>query len=190
MDPLRRRPKLIAGCDAAFDNNLAIGVVVIMLYPQLNILESVRRERQVRFPYIPGLLTFREGLVLLDCFRALHHAPDVILFDGQGMAHFRMLGLATHLGILLNKPSIGCAKSRLTGTHEKVGPQRGAYAMIKNSKSEIIGMVLRTKDHVKPVFISAGYRIILQEAKRIVLTSTQGFRLPEPLRQADHLTRS
>jgi len=189
ISPLTKQPLLIAGADASFNKKTAIGIVVVMTYPKLEVLETVRKEQPIRFPYIPTLLAFREGPVLLKCFQSLKKEPDLIIFDGQGTAHQRRMGLATHLGILLSKSTIGCAKKRLTGTLKKLGEERGSYSYIKDINREIIGAMVRTKDNVKPVFVSPGHKIDLKDAIDIVLGCTKKYRIPEPLRYAHHLTK-
>ncbi|MBL7130719.1 MAG: endonuclease V [Candidatus Omnitrophica bacterium] len=187
---LSKKIRIIAGCDASFKDNKAIGVVVVMRYPELKVIETIKKESRINFPYIPGLLTFREGPVLLRCFKVLHYEPDIIIFDGQGIAHFRNMGLATHLGILLSKPSIGCAKSRLTGIIKQPALKKGAYTLIKDSRGEIIGATLRSRDNIKPIFVSPGHKINLKDSMRIILGCSRGFRIPEPLRYAHHLTKA
>lgn len=187
LKPLRRMPRLIAAADAAFQKGTAVGAVVVMRYPRLEVLETITKQRPLDFPYIPGLLTFREGPVLLECFRCLKRTPDVLMFDGQGIAHFRRMGLATHLGILLDKPSIGCAKSRLTGTFKPVGTPKGSFSFIKDQEGKTVGAVLRTRDHVKPVFVSPGHKIDLRDSLAIILRCASQYRIPEPLRLAHHL---
>ena len=185
--PLRKRTKIISGCDASFQGKKAIGSIVIMTYPELQVIEQVRKEIPVTYPYIPTLLTFREAPVLIKCFRMLKHDPDVIIFDGQGIAHPRRMGLATHMGILLSKPTIGCAKSRLTGTIKMPLSLRGNFTYIKDNKRNIIGALLRTRDEVKPVFISVGNKITLEECIKIILGCDGKYRLPEPIRAAHNL---
>ena len=184
---LKKPPRLIAGADASFKHNKATGAVVVMTYPDLKIVESLKKTAPLKYPYIPTLLTFREGPVLLECFRALKRRPDLIIFDGQGIAHPRKMGLATHLGLFLNKPTIGCAKSRLTGVYNRVAPKKGSYSYIRNKKREIIGAALRTRDVVKPVFVSPGTGVRLEDSIKIILECSSRYRIPEPLRAAHHL---
>lgn len=176
-------PKLIAGVDAAFKRNQAIGVVVVLNYPELKIIEYVRKSAKISYPYIPGLLTFREGPVLEKCFRALKNEPDVIIFDGQGLAHPRNMGIASHIGILLDKPTIGCAKTHLFGEYTEPANQRGAFSYLFDKRKKI-GAVLRTKNNVKPVFISPGNKIDIGSSLKIILMCTKKYRLPEPIRIA------
>lgn len=174
---------IIAGADATYHNGIVIGSVVLLRYPSLKIIEIKYSLSPVTFPYIPGLLTFREGPTLLKAFEKIENEPDVIIFDGQGIAHQRRMGIATHLGILLDKPSIGCAKSVLTGVLIPPGKKKGMYSLLKD-KGEIVGAVLRTKEGVSPVFISPGYKIDLPTSIKILLKCVVEYRLPEPLRQA------
>ena len=150
---------------------------------QLEVLEEQYTTGSLKFPYIPGLLTFREGPLLIEAFKKIKIELDVIIFDGQGIAHPKRLGLATHMGILLDKPTIGCAKSRLIGTYEEPEKGNGSYNLLKDS-GEVIGAVLRTKEDVSPVFISPGHRIDLKSSIEIVLKCLRNHRLPEPTRQA------
>jgi deoxyribonuclease V len=140
--------------------------------------------RRVRMPYIPGLLSFREAPALLAALRGLPRIPDVLLCDGQGVAHPRRFGVASHLGVLCDLPSVGCAKSRLTGTHGEPGLMRGDWTALR-SGLEIIGSVLRTRDGGRPVYVSVGHRITLARSRSLVMRCSVGFRLPEPTRLAD-----
>lgn len=182
-------PRLIAGVDVTFKEDKAMGVVVVLSYPEFKIIEWVRRTIKITYPYIPGLLTFREGPVLEKCFKALKQKPEIIIFDGQGLAHPRNMGLATHLGILLDKSTIGCAKSRLWGAHTKIGNYRGAFSYLLDKRGKKLGAVLRTRDNVKPVYVSPGYKMDLESSIRIILICTPKYRLPQPLRMAHYLTR-
>jgi len=137
-----------------------IAGVVIFKFPNLKTIERQSFISTVNFPYIPGLLTFREGPSLLAAFKKIKNDPDIILFDGQGIAHPRRMGIATHLGLFLDKPTIGCAKSKLSGKYTSVGEGKGDYTLLKEGK-EVLGAVLRTRRKVKPIFISPGYKIDL-----------------------------
>lgn len=176
----------VAGTDVSFDkrsDRFFAGVVVHEIKSELEKIEEVTVTGRVKFPYIPGLLSFREAPILLRAFRKLKTNPDVILFDGQGIAHPRNFGLASHIGLILNKPSIGCAKSLLVGEYEEVGNKIGAYSkLVFNNK--VVGAVLRTKINTKPVFVSPGHKVNLAFAVRIVLETGCGYRIPEPIRQA------
>ncbi len=177
--------KRIAGADISFSkkSNNAYAAVIVFSFPELKILEEEYAIGDLSFPYIPGLLTFREGPLLLEAFKKVRSEPDVIIFDGQGIAHPKRLGLATHMGILLDKPTIGCAKSRLIGIYEEPEKKRGAYSLLKDG-DEIIGAVLRTREDVSPVFISPGHKIDLKSSIEMVSKCLRGHRLPEPTRQA------
>ncbi len=173
----------VAGADVSYYKNKMIAGIVILKFPQLEIIEKKSSVSSVNFPYISGLLTFREGPSLLGVFKKIKTTPDVILFDGQGIAHPRRMGLATHLGLFLNKPTIGCAKSRLSGKYTSVGEEKGDYALLKEDE-EILGAVLRTRKRVKPIFVSPGYKIDLPNSIEIVLKCIVKYRLPLPVREA------
>jgi deoxyribonuclease V len=181
---------LIAGADVSFKNGKARAAVVVVEYPGLKPVERVSETAEISYPYIPGLLTFREGPALERCFKALEVKPDVVIFDGQGIAHPRNMGIATHLGILLDKATIGCAKTWLCGAYADPANIRGAFAYLFDAKKNKIGAVLRTRDNVKAVYVSPGHRMDIAGAVRIVLLCTKRYRLPEPLRLAHQLTRN
>ena len=173
----------IAGIDVGLRKGFAHAAVVVMTLPDLAIVERAHAKRAVSYPYIPGLLTFREAPVILEALTRLATTPDLLMFDGQGYAHPRRMGLATHLGILLDHPSIGCAKSRLCGTYEEPPAERDHYSFLRDG-DEVIGAVVRTRTRVKPVFVSVGNNISLDTAIRIVLHCSVRYRLPEPTRWA------
>jgi len=178
-------PRLIAGVDISGPNSqdLARGAVVVLGYPELDIVEIQVAEDKVTFPYIPGLLSFRECPLILAACQKLDNTPDLVLVDGQGIAHPRRLGLASHLGLFLDVPTIGCAKSILCGRHEPVGEEAGSHADLIDD-SDIIGAALRTKTGVKPIYVSIGHQIDLALALQWVLRCCRGYRLPEPTRLA------
>jgi len=178
-------PRFIAGVDISVDRvrDEARGAVVVLSYPELKVVETRVVEGKVDFPYVPGLLSFREAPLTLAAFERLDIAPDLIFFDGQGIAHPRRLGLASHLGLFLDAPTIGCAKSRLCGTHQIPGLEPGSYAELVDG-DEIIGAALRTKAGVKPVYVSIGHKISLESALYWVMRCCRGYRLPEPTRLA------
>jgi len=181
-----RKIQTIAGADVSYDKHsdrFYAGVVVFKLNKQLELIEEATAVGKARFPYIPGLLSFREAPILLRAFRKLKNNPDIVLFDGQGIAHPRHFGLASHMGLILDKPSIGCAKSRLVGEYGSVENTAGAYSKLIY-ENKIVGVVLRTKKNTKPIFISPGHRTNLTFAIRIVLKTCCGYRIPEPTRQA------
>jgi deoxyribonuclease V len=183
--------KVIGGIDISANDRtgLARAAIVALAYPSMEVLERVRHEEALRFPYIPGLLSFREAPSILAGFQKLQHKPDLLMVDGQGIAHPRRLGIASHLGILLDLPSIGCAKSILTG-HLKgeLSQEVGAHVPLVVD-GEVLGVGLRTKARANPLIISIGHRISLETAVKLVLACCQGYRLPEPTRQA-HNTAS
>jgi deoxyribonuclease V len=150
---------------------------------ELEQVETATAEQETRFPYIPGLLSFREAPVCLEAVAKLGCQPDLFMIDGQGVAHPRRLGLASHLGLFLDKPTIGCAKSRLIGKHEEPGSERGAYCLLRDG-DETIGAVVRTCSRVKPVFVSVGHKCTLDDAIRITLACATRYRIPEPTRLA------
>lgn len=180
--------RYIAGADIATskDSPRAYAGVVVLRYPELEVVEEQGVEDEVRFPYVPGLLTFREGPVLTRVFEQLRTQPDVIVFDGQGLAHPRGMGIATHMGLLLDTPSIGCAKSLLFGRYQEPDLAKGAWADLRDPQGGIIGAVVRTKLKTNPVFVSIGHRIDLAVAIQLMLTCARGYRIPEPTRLADH----
>ena len=173
----------IAGADVSYYQNKMIAGVIIFEFPNLKVMESQFFISPVNFPYIPGLLTFREGPSLLAAFKKIKNEPDIILFDGQGIAHPRRMGIATHLGLFLDKPTIGCAKSKLSGDYKDLGEEKGNYSLLREEK-EIIGAVLRTRKKVKPIFVSPGHKIDLSNSIEIVLKCTEKYKLPIPVREA------
>lgn len=190
FDPLDEEPRRIAGLDCAFskDGRHILAVVVVLRpavdWASFELVETVSARQEVRFPYIPGLLSFREAPVCLEAVDKLAESPDVFMVDGQGIAHPRRLGLAAHLGLFLDKPTIGCAKSRLTGTFDEPGLEKGSHSPLRDKDGDAIGAVVRTRTHVKPLFISVGHRCRLEDAIRLTLACAVKYRLPEPTRLA------
>jgi deoxyribonuclease V len=184
--PLPPDIRLVAGADVAFslEARAFFASVVVLELPALQVVEEVSARHRPTFPYVPGMLTFREGPVLLRAFAKLKHAPDAVLFDGQGIAHPRRLGLASHLGLWLNLPTIGCAKSRLIGEHAEPGRRQGAARDLLDG-GERIGLVLRTQNGVNPIYLSPGHLSDVDSAARLVLRCLTRYRLPEPTRLAD-----
>jgi deoxyribonuclease V len=182
------RPTLVAGADCAFEKETGRMhvAVVVLSFPALEIVETVTGADRVRFPYVPGLLSFRETPALLRAFARLRHEPDVLFVDGQGLAHPRCAGIACHLGVLLDRPTIGCAKSLLVGSYEEPSSRRGSFTHLYD-KGRIIGAAVRTRDGVQPMFVSIGHRIGLPRAIALTLACGKGARVPEPTRQADLL---
>jgi deoxyribonuclease V len=180
--------RIVAGTDISYlrEHRLALGAVVLMEFPGLQVLEERRSRVEVDFPYVPGLLSFRELPALIPALEALNGDPDLIFVDGQGIAHPRGFGLASHLGVLTGKPTIGCAKSRLVGEHREPGPGVGDWEPLMYEDKEV-GAVLRTRSKVKPLFISVGHHIDLDTAIEMVLACSTGFRLPEPQRSAHRI---
>ena len=178
-------PCLVAGIDISAPNvqGVARGVVVVLRYPELSIVETEVAEDKIRFPYIPGLLSFREIPLILAACEKLYNTPDLMLVDGQGIAHPRRFGLASHLGLSLDLPTIGCAKSILCGRHQPVGEEAGFHAELLD-KGEIIGAALRTRSGVRPIYVSVGHKINLTSALQWVMKCCRGYRIPEPTRLA------
>jgi deoxyribonuclease V len=180
----------VAGIDVApCGERMQKAAAAILSFPALDLIETAAVKAEVRFPYIPGLLSFREVDAALAALQRLRIRPDLLLCDGHGLAHPRRFGLACHLGVLADMPAIGVAKSRLIGTHEEPAPERGSWTPLIDA-SEIIGAVLRTRTGVRPVYVSIGHRVSLETAVRFVLACTRWFRLPETTRAADRLSRS
>jgi len=211
--PIDKPPELIAGLDCALssDGQRIVAAAVILKAPNatsglweplkppdFKLIETTTASQKVTFPYIPGLLSFREAPVCIAAVEKLKSEPDAFIIDGQGIAHPRRLGLAAHLGLFFDKPTIGCAKSRLTGYFEDPLPEKGAYTLLKDKKSikrqtsrepretsdETIGAVVRTRTNIKPVFVSVGNKCLLKDAIKITLDCTTKYRLPEPTRLA------
>jgi deoxyribonuclease V len=177
--------RTVAGIDASY-RDVARAAVVVLAFPDMERLDEAVATRESAFPYVPGLLSFREGPVVLDALTKLTVQPDLLVFDGQGYAHPRRFGLASHLGVYLDRPSIGCAKSRLVGSYNEPGPEPGDRTPLLE-RGEVIGMALRTKSRTKPLFISVGHKIDLKTAVEVVLRCLRGYRLPEPTRLAHNL---
>lgn len=180
------RLQTIAGADIALDpkQNLGFGGMIVYEYPTLKEIERAFAILPLTFPYIPGLLAFREGPVLLKAFEKLKTKPDLIFFDGQGVAHPRRLGIASHMGLLLDLPTIGCAKSILVGRFENLEVTKGSQSPLID-KEEIVGAALCSRNKVQPIFISVGHKIDLSTSVKITLTCLDGTRIPKPTREAD-----
>jgi deoxyribonuclease V len=188
IKPLRKIPELIAGVDAAFFENKIIGIASLYRYPDLTPLKDSVSIRENTFPYIPGLLSFREGPVVIEAIKGLETVPDLILFDGQGIAHPRGVGIASHIGVILGIPSIGCAKSRLVGDYSEPGIRKGSKSPLRY-KGKIVGSVVRSRDNVRPLFVSPGHLVDIDGAVEYVLACTGRYRLPEPIGRADRLSK-
>jgi deoxyribonuclease V len=182
----------VAGVDMAIneESNMARAAVVLLSYPQLGVLERHVYAEPLRMPYVPGLLSFREIPSILGAFAQLREQPELVMVDGQGIAHPRYLGIASHLGLWLNLPTIGCAKSILRGRYDEhaLTEEAGAWVPLIY-KNATIGAVVRTRAHVKPMIISLGHRISLETSLHYVLACSKGYRLPEPTRLADKLSK-
>jgi deoxyribonuclease V len=179
----------VAGVDVSVKRGRSRAAIVVLAFPSLAPLESTIAEAPTPFPYVPGLLTFREGPVVLDAWAKLARAPDVVLFDGQGIAHPRRMGLAAHVGLWLERSTIGCAKSRLYGDCASPGPRKGDETPLVDERDGtcVIGSVLRTRENVKPLFVSPGHLIDVETAAALTLACCTRYRLPEPTRQAHKL---
>jgi len=211
--PIKEPPELIAGLDCALskDGQQILAAAVVLKTPSeqkglwgpleppdFELIETATAQQKLTFPYIPGLLSFRESPVCIAAVEKLKNEPDAFIIDGQGLAHPRRLGLAAHLGLFFDKPTIGCAKSKLTGIFENPPPEKGAYSLLKDKKIvkrdtqytvrdmqyETIGAVVRTRANVEPVFVSVGNKCMLKDAIEITLTCAIKYRLPEPTRLA------
>ncbi len=180
-----RRPLTVAGADVSYDRggDTLYAAVVTLALPALEVVEAVTATGRARFPYVPGFLSFREAPIVLRAFGRLRARPDLLLCDGQGIAHPRGFGLASHLGVLLDLPTIGCAKSRLVGEHEEPEARAGSAAPL-TYRGRRVGTVLRTRDAVSPIFVSPGHRIGLKAAVHWTLACCGGHRVPEPTRRA------
>ena len=178
-----RKIRYVAGVDCSLRDGLATAAVPILRFDTLEVVEAAVAQLPLTFPYVPGLLTFRECPAILAAFSQLTIQPDLVLVDGQGIAHPRRIGIAAHLGVLLDKPTIGCAKSRLIGAHDEPHELAGYYTDLWD-KDDLIGGVLRTRTGVKSLYVSIGHKIDLPTALDLVLECCRGYRLPEPTRRA------
>lgn len=188
VDDLPDSINCVAGVDAAFPRGRGItrAAAVLMSFPALELIEQAVVEVPTTLPYIPGLLSFRELPAVLVALERLSKTPDLVLCDGQGRAHPRRFGIACHLGVETGLATIGVAKSRLCGRHDEPGSDKGARSLLLDD-GETIGMVLRTRDRVRPLYVSSGHRISLDTAADLVLACCSRYRLPEPIRMADRL---
>jgi len=178
---------LVAGVDASYRGDVGRAAVVV-LDRELRVVEEAVAEAAIPFPYVPGYLSFREIPVLLAAWRKLRSRPELVVVDGQGLAHPRRFGVASHLGVVLDLPTIGCAKSRLIGAYDEPGPERGAWTPLMDERQKI-GAALRTRTGTNVVYVSTGHRISLAAAVRTILALAPRYRLPEPQRLADQLSK-
>ena len=174
----------VAGVDVSVKNDISKAAIVILSYPDLQPLETVTHREKTSFPYVPGLLSFREAPVILKCIAKLETTPDVFVFDGQGLAHPRRTGLAAHMGIIFQKPSIGSAKSHLYGFYDMPGKNKGDFSLIKDQEGQAIGAVLRTRANTNPVFVSPGHLMDIPSSIKIILAISPKYKIPEPVRAA------
>jgi len=191
LRPLAKEIETIAGADISFNKfeaTVYAGIVVLRL-PSLEVIEEVCVVSETRFPYVPGLLSFRESPSVLEAWAKLKTEPDAVMFDGQGIAHPRRVGIASHVGLIINRPTLGCAKSLLVGKYAEPARERGAWTPLLD-KGEVVGAVVRTKTNVQPIFVSPGHLIDLAGAIDLTLQSDGGYRQPEPTRRAHHLVNA
>jgi deoxyribonuclease V len=191
IQPLDREVEIVAGCDISFNkySDIVYAGIVVLRLADLKVIDTATAVTRTKFPYIPGLLSFRETPALLEAWQRLETEPDVIMLDGQGLAHPRRFGIACHFGLLAEKPTIGCAKTVLVGKFDEPDQQAGNYSLM-NHKGETVGAAVRTKNKVAPVYVSPGHLIDLPGAISLALRSTKGYRIPEPTRQAHLLVNA
>lgn len=178
--------RFVGGVDVSVKAGISRAAVVVLSFPALEMVDQATASLPTSFPYIPGLLSFREGEVIFAAQKHLTLLPDVYLFDGAGIAHPRRLGIAAHLGLWWDAPTVGCAKSYLLGEFEEPGPEKGSSSILTD-RGETIGVVLRTRTNVRPVYVSPGHRATVDTARDLVLRCAPRYRLPEPIRAAHHL---
>ncbi len=175
--------RTVAGVDVSVKHKHSRAAIVVMRYPELEIIETVRAQQETSYPYIPGLLAFREGPVLVEALRQLRNQPDVFIFDGMGQIHPRKMGIAAHLGLWLQCPTIGCGKTHFIGEYDEPTAQKGSRSILRY-RGEQLGIVLRSRDNVKPVYISVGHLAEIDSAIELILSCTPKYRLPQPVRAA------
>ncbi|OQY10985.1 MAG: endonuclease V [Marinitoga sp. 4572_148] len=183
LKPFKKTPEIVAGVDLSFLGDLGIAIIVV-IDKTFKLLELVYHYQKVEFPYIPGLLAFRELPVFLEAWKKIKIKPDLVFFDGQGIAHPRKMGIATHGSFFINLPTIGIAKSRLYGIYDEPCSQKGCYSYLYDNRENKIGVVLRTRENIKPVFVSPGNYITIDESREITLAYTSKYKIPEPTRLA------
>jgi len=188
ITPLKKEIKTVGGCDVAYNRKKAFVSLTIMDIFQREIVNEYTGIYDITFPYIPGYFTFREGPPIVHIFEKIDNPPDITIFDAQGIAHPRGIGLAAHIGVIFDIPAVGCAKKPLYGDYNKLGKKRGNYTpfFIDGRK---VGEVLRTRDNAAPVYISPGHRVSFEEVREIILKLTERHKIPEPLWRADKQSR-
>jgi deoxyribonuclease V len=191
LAPLERPIETIAGADISFNkfSEVVYAGIVVLRLPSLEIVEEVGVVSETRFPYVPGLLSFRESPSVLEAWSKLKTEPDAVMFDGQGIAHPRRVGIASHVGLMINRPTLGCAKSVLVGKFEEPQEERGSWSEMID-KGEVVGAALRTKTKVQPIYVSPGHLIDVKGAIELTLQSDGGYRQPEPTRRAHLLVNA
>ncbi|HEX7996858.1 MAG TPA: deoxyribonuclease V [Pyrinomonadaceae bacterium] len=189
--PLERPIETIAGADISFNkfSEIVYAGIVVLRLPSLEIVEEVGVVSETRFPYVPGLLSFRESPSVLEAWSKLKTEPDAVMFDGQGIAHPRRVGIASHVGLMINRPTLGCAKSVLVGKFEEPHEERGSWSEMFD-KGEVVGAAVRTKTKVQPIYVSPGHLIDVKGAIELTLQSDGGYRQPEPTRRAHLLVNA
>ena len=186
--PLRMPPAFIGAVDASFMRDAVVAVACLYSFPSLKHREDARCTEAVRFPYVPGFLTFREGHAMIRAVRKFTTSPGVVLVDGHGIAHPKGIGIASHIGVVLGIPTIGCAKSRLVGNFDEPAAKKGSWRYLF-FEGVPVGAVVRTRDNVKPVFVSPGHLTDIPSSVEVVMTCAGQYRIPEPLRRADRISR-
>lgn len=186
--PFGKDPAFVAGVDAAFNGNTVFAAACLFRYPEMILLEQATAVLRSWFPYLPGYLLFLEGPAIIRAVRRLKRGPDVVVVDGQGIAHPRGIGSASHLGVLLDVPTIGCAKTRLVGEYREPGRIKGSWSELRY-EGRRVGAVVRTRSDVRPLFVSPGHQMDVENAIRITLNCAETYRIPEPLRCADMLSK-
>ncbi len=189
LSPVKQEPRFVAGVDAAFSADRVFAAACLFSFPGLTLIERKTAVRKLRFPYVPGFLAFREGPAIIAALESLSRNPDLILVDGQGIAHPRQFGIASYIGVLLDMPTVGCAKSRLIGGYEEPGNRKGNSSPLF-VEDKIIGAVVRTRDNVRPLFVSPGHKTDVKSAVRLALSCLGNYRIPEPIRCADMLSKT
>jgi deoxyribonuclease V len=191
LQPLKKEVRTVAGADISFNkfSPVVYAGLVVMRLPSLEVVEEVGVVSETKFPYVPGLLSFRESPSVLEAWAKLKTEPDAVMFDGQGIAHPRRCGIASHVGLIINRPTLGCAKSVLVGKYEEPEEERGHWAELVD-RGEVVGAAVRTKTKVQPIFVSPGHLIDFEGAIRLTLDCDGGYRQPEPTRRAHLLVNA